>query len=93
MNDKLERNIQKFAKKDAFKNNPPLINGGANGVVVISGGIKSRNFNQSNSASKIYNNTLKGIQNNPKLSQSPYVSNNSALGSVNNKLVVKNRDM
>lgn len=31
------------------------------GVVVIGGTIKSRNFNQSSSASKIYNNTLKGI--------------------------------
>eukprot|EP00347_Sterkiella_histriomuscorum_P008369 403345364 len=89
ISDRIEKTIQKFSKKQIIKNNSPFLNQG--------NGNKSRNFNQSNSASKIYSSTLKGIANNPKLSQSPYMNNNGGAQGIyntnlNNKLISNAND-
>ncbi|CDW78576.1 UNKNOWN [Stylonychia lemnae] len=64
ISDRIEKTIQKFSKQQIIKTNSPFMN--QNG--------KSRNFNQSNSASKIYSSTLKGL-NTKNFQSSPYVNN------------------
>lgn len=64
MNDRIDKTIQKYQKKQIIKNNSPFMNSNGN--------VKSRNFNQSNSASKIYCATFKGIS---SKNNSPYINN------------------